>query len=242
MQQRIRILFAGYICRTQMASMPFPLSLALVPCSVKDRKSRNPTALTGQTMCTSVFVHFRRHTPYMGQPDYRIYELNKRLQQRTDVSILRHVFGTSPCFILKQNKREGKRTRASGLALCNFHAEQNRTLRTGQRKPNETTCGRKWKREFTRNLVCMQHQWRGRVVGGWLEVDDAAHLWCHWVRPKEQPERQGDSFPILEIWTNQRLRVKVGWVFGLPHLASGCPDPEVRPLGGHLIQGDGSKR
>lgn len=28
----------------------------------------------------------RRHTPYFGQPDYRIYELNKRLQQRTEVS------------------------------------------------------------------------------------------------------------------------------------------------------------
>lgn len=30
----------------------------------------------------------RRHAPYMGQPDYRIYELNKRLQQRTEV---RHI-------------------------------------------------------------------------------------------------------------------------------------------------------
>jgi hypothetical protein len=29
----------------------------------------------------------RRHTPYFGQPDYRIYELNKRLQQRTEVSL-----------------------------------------------------------------------------------------------------------------------------------------------------------
>jgi len=29
---------------------------------------------------------YRRHTPYMGQPDYRIHELNKRLQQRTEVS------------------------------------------------------------------------------------------------------------------------------------------------------------
>ncbi|XP_047001550.1 LIM domain-binding protein 2 isoform X5 [Schistocerca americana] len=28
----------------------------------------------------------RRHTPYFGQPDYRIYELNKRLQQRTEES------------------------------------------------------------------------------------------------------------------------------------------------------------
>lgn len=27
-----------------------------------------------------------RHTPYMGQPDYRIYELNKRLQHRTEDS------------------------------------------------------------------------------------------------------------------------------------------------------------
>lgn len=29
---------------------------------------------------------FRRHTPYFGQPDYRLYELNKRLQQRTEDS------------------------------------------------------------------------------------------------------------------------------------------------------------
>ncbi|KAF2903518.1 hypothetical protein ILUMI_02664 [Ignelater luminosus] len=28
----------------------------------------------------------RRHTPYFGQPDYRVYELNKRLQQRTEES------------------------------------------------------------------------------------------------------------------------------------------------------------
>ncbi|XP_012281548.1 LIM domain-binding protein 2 isoform X1 [Orussus abietinus] len=28
----------------------------------------------------------RRHTPYFGQPDYRFYELNKRLQQRTEES------------------------------------------------------------------------------------------------------------------------------------------------------------
>ncbi|XP_031369555.1 LIM domain-binding protein 2 isoform X3 [Apis dorsata] len=28
----------------------------------------------------------RRHTPYFGQPDYRLYELNKRLQQRTEES------------------------------------------------------------------------------------------------------------------------------------------------------------
>lgn len=30
--------------------------------------------------------YFRRHTPYFGQPDYRIYEMNKRLQQRTEES------------------------------------------------------------------------------------------------------------------------------------------------------------
>ncbi|GFS34869.1 LIM domain-binding protein 2 [Trichonephila inaurata madagascariensis] len=30
--------------------------------------------------------YFRRQTPYFGQPDYRIYEMNKRLQQRTDDS------------------------------------------------------------------------------------------------------------------------------------------------------------
>lgn len=32
------------------------------------------------------FSHSRRHAPYFGQPDYRVYELNKRLQQRTEVS------------------------------------------------------------------------------------------------------------------------------------------------------------
>lgn len=30
--------------------------------------------------------YFRRHTPYFGQPDFRIYEMNKRLQTRTEVS------------------------------------------------------------------------------------------------------------------------------------------------------------
>lgn len=30
--------------------------------------------------------YFRRHAPYFGQPDYRVYELNKRLQQRTEDS------------------------------------------------------------------------------------------------------------------------------------------------------------
>uniref|UniRef100_A0A8C9AEX2 Uncharacterized protein n=1 Tax=Prolemur simus TaxID=1328070 RepID=A0A8C9AEX2_PROSS len=29
---------------------------------------------------------YRRHTPYMVQPEYRIYEMNKRLQSRTEVS------------------------------------------------------------------------------------------------------------------------------------------------------------
>lgn len=29
---------------------------------------------------------YRRHAPYAMQPEYRIYELNKRLQSRTEVS------------------------------------------------------------------------------------------------------------------------------------------------------------
>ncbi|KAI2533861.1 LDB2 isoform 6 [Pan troglodytes] len=29
---------------------------------------------------------YRRHTPYMVQPEYRIYEMNKRLQSRTEDS------------------------------------------------------------------------------------------------------------------------------------------------------------
>lgn len=32
----------------------------------------------------------RRHS-YFGQPDYRIYELNKRLQQRTEVRFTHHL-------------------------------------------------------------------------------------------------------------------------------------------------------
>ncbi|XP_044912492.1 LIM domain-binding protein 2 isoform X2 [Felis catus] len=31
---------------------------------------------------------YRRHTPYMVQPEYRIYEMNKRLQARTEVLVL----------------------------------------------------------------------------------------------------------------------------------------------------------
>lgn len=30
---------------------------------------------------------YRRHTAYMVQPEYRIYEMNKRLQARTEVSL-----------------------------------------------------------------------------------------------------------------------------------------------------------
>ncbi|XP_013409457.1 LIM domain-binding protein 2 isoform X2 [Lingula anatina] len=33
-----------------------------------------------------ISAYYRRHTPYMGQPEYRIYELNKRLQMRTEES------------------------------------------------------------------------------------------------------------------------------------------------------------
>jgi len=32
------------------------------------------------------FLDHRRHTPYFGSPDFRIFEMNKRLQQRSDVS------------------------------------------------------------------------------------------------------------------------------------------------------------
>ncbi|KAF2368333.1 LIM-domain binding protein/SEUSS [Trinorchestia longiramus] len=38
------------------------------------------------TRCSLPRARARRHTPYFGQPDYRLYELNKRLQQRTDDS------------------------------------------------------------------------------------------------------------------------------------------------------------
>ena len=35
--------------------------------------------------CYAAIFCFRRPVPFMGQPDYRIHELNRRLQQRTEV-------------------------------------------------------------------------------------------------------------------------------------------------------------
>ncbi|VEN64409.1 unnamed protein product [Callosobruchus maculatus] len=43
------------------------------------------SSLPNNTLRSSSLPVPRRHTPYFGQPDYRIYELNKRLQQRTEV-------------------------------------------------------------------------------------------------------------------------------------------------------------
>ncbi|GAA6096786.1 LIM domain-binding protein 2a isoform X1 [Tachysurus ichikawai] len=41
---------------------------------------------------------YRRHAPYAVQPEYRIYELNKRLQARTEVSSPRGVYDSlDPC-------------------------------------------------------------------------------------------------------------------------------------------------
>lgn len=51
----------------------------------------------------SVYSHlmsalYRRHTPYMGQPDYRIHELNKRLQQRSEVGVYIYQFSLTATF------------------------------------------------------------------------------------------------------------------------------------------------
>lgn len=40
-----------------------------------------------QLLCSFQFVSSRRHTPYGNQTDYRIYELNKRLQNWTEVCV-----------------------------------------------------------------------------------------------------------------------------------------------------------
>lgn len=37
-------------------------------------------------LLTSFYTYPRRHTPYGNQTDYRIFELNKRLQNWTEVS------------------------------------------------------------------------------------------------------------------------------------------------------------
>ena len=62
---------------------------------------------------------YRRHTPYMGQPDFRVYELNKRLQQRPEVSqvfeafslekqgegYLNYLFSSNVCALISAFKR-----------------------------------------------------------------------------------------------------------------------------------------
>ncbi|XP_054715719.1 LIM domain-binding protein 2-like isoform X3 [Uloborus diversus] len=46
----------------------------------------HPAAMPPHTMPDGRPLEHGRHTPYFGQPDYRIYEMNKRLQQRTEDS------------------------------------------------------------------------------------------------------------------------------------------------------------
>ncbi|GFQ67809.1 LIM domain-binding protein 2 [Trichonephila clavata] len=45
-----------------------------------------PHPMPPHTMPDGRPLEHGRHTPYFGQPDYRIYEMNKRLQQRTEES------------------------------------------------------------------------------------------------------------------------------------------------------------
>jgi LIM domain-binding protein 1 len=57
---------------------------------VHKKHKRNPLLLfiyNKQRFHISSGLNVGRRHSYFGQPDYRIYELNKRLQQRTEVSI-----------------------------------------------------------------------------------------------------------------------------------------------------------
>ncbi|XP_053406715.1 LIM domain-binding protein 2-like isoform X2 [Mercenaria mercenaria] len=59
-----------------MGNPPPPMSHSMGPMMNSDPFYSSPFSMYSN----------RRHAPYMGQPDYRIYELNKRLQQRTEDS------------------------------------------------------------------------------------------------------------------------------------------------------------
>ncbi|KAJ8317036.1 hypothetical protein KUTeg_004940 [Tegillarca granosa] len=61
--------------------------MKMQPSPMMMNNSGNNIPPAGDPFYSSPFSNFyRRHTPYMGQPDYRIHELNKRLQQRTEDS------------------------------------------------------------------------------------------------------------------------------------------------------------
>lgn len=47
--------------------------------------------LPASNLLSNALYFGRRHTPFVNQPDYRIYELNKRLQHRAEVSLWWHV-------------------------------------------------------------------------------------------------------------------------------------------------------
>ncbi|MEQ2174221.1 hypothetical protein GOODEAATRI_005626 [Goodea atripinnis] len=61
-----------------------PLDVDIAPCASPGATMSNPTH---DPFYSSPFGPFyRRHSPYMVQPEFRIYEMNKRLQARTEVS------------------------------------------------------------------------------------------------------------------------------------------------------------
>ncbi|TNN43378.1 LIM domain-binding protein 2 [Liparis tanakae] len=71
------------------------IALQCAPLCPLDVENRTARASQGATMSNSTPDPFysspfgpfyRRHAPYMVQPEYRIYEMNKRLQTRTEVS------------------------------------------------------------------------------------------------------------------------------------------------------------
>uniref|UniRef100_A0A8B9U7C7 LIM domain binding 2 n=1 Tax=Anas zonorhyncha TaxID=75864 RepID=A0A8B9U7C7_9AVES len=72
-------------CASRAFFSPFPPQ---VICRLPSQPSHFPKERTSP-FCFSLHCQdfsLRRHTPYMVQPEYRIYEMNKRLQSRTEDS------------------------------------------------------------------------------------------------------------------------------------------------------------
>lgn len=65
---------------------------------------------------------YRRHSPYMVQPEYRIYEMNKRLQARTEVSRPE---------ITAERSRLVYGTGMRGLGILNVRREEGRDVEAG---------------------------------------------------------------------------------------------------------------
>lgn len=70
-----------------------------------------------------LFISSRRHTPYYTHPDWKIYELNRRLQQRAEVCIpwkkMLYSFDKNIVFVLLGRRDAEQRDQFAVFMSCN---------------------------------------------------------------------------------------------------------------------------